>query len=122
MNSSASFKECTMCSKQWQTRDDFIDDASLELNGYQADFEQLELGLFYFTHTTESCGSTIVIQTRDFLDLFTGKTYDQRETGGENCPLYCKDIEQLDRCDAFCECASVREVISIIRERQGRGQ
>jgi len=47
------FKICPMCSTEWETRDKFIDDQSLEIIGYQAYFENLEMGLFYFTHQKE---------------------------------------------------------------------
>ncbi|THB71441.1 MAG: hypothetical protein D6B25_18670 [Desulfobulbaceae bacterium] len=112
------FKQCTMCKKIWTTREDFLADRELEINGYQADFEQLEEGLFYFTHLTEGCGSTLAIQTREFLDLNSGAKYEQRNTGKEDCPGYCRQIDQLDRCKAQCECAFVRDIIQIIRQRQ----
>ncbi len=58
------FKICPNCSEVWQTRENFILDPKLKLNGYKADFEK------------------------------------------------------LDRCDAFCECAFVREIIQILKQKQ----
>lgn len=106
-----------MCATEWKTRDDFLDDKTLHINGYGADFEKLERGLFYFTHQQEGCFSTVVLEARDFMDLYSGKKYTERKTGLKDCPAYCLDEKQLDRCDAVCECAFYREVIHIIRER-----
>ena len=115
------FKTCPMCSLAWNSRDEFLRDGSLELNGYQADLEELELGLFYFTHHRDGCHSTMVIETRDFLDLYTGERFNLPRTGEEDCPGYCLDIDQLDRCTAQCECAYVREIIQIIKDMQQGG-
>ena len=111
------FKICPMCFTEWKNRDDFLDDSSLELNGYKADFEKLEWGLFYFTHNKEGCFSTMAVETKLFLDLYAGKKYTERRTGEEECPGYCLDEKQLSRCDAFCECAFNREVIQVIKQR-----
>jgi len=107
-----------MCSTEWKTRDKFIDDQSLEIIGYQADFENLEMGLFYFTHQKEVCFSTMAIKVKVFLSLYSGGKYTERRTGKKECPGYCLDEKQLNRCDALCECAFNREVIQIINDRQ----
>ncbi len=67
------FKKCPMCGKEWTNRNLFLKDVKLNLNGYQADFEKLEWGLFYFTHLKESCKSTMAVETKEFLDLYTGE-------------------------------------------------
>lgn len=112
------FKICPMCATEWKTRDEFLGDKSLELNGYKADFEKLQWSLFYFTHKKEGCFSTMVIEAQDFLSLYSGTKYTERRTGEEDCPAFCLEQEQLERCEAFCECAFNREVIQIIKERQ----
>ena len=118
MANSETFKICPMCATEWKTLNDFVNDQSLEINGYRADFEKLEWGLFYFTHQKQECFSTMVIEANEFLSLYSGKEYTERRTGQEDCPGYCLDKEQLNRCDALCECAFNREVIQIIKERQ----
>ncbi len=114
------FKMCPMCSTEWESRDQFLDDKSLELNGYGADFEKLEWSLFYFTHKKEGCFSTMALEAKEFLDLYTGKKFTERRTDEEECPGYCHDEEQLDRCEALCECAFNREIINIIKERHNK--
>lgn len=112
------FKICSMCSTKWETRDDFINDPLLFINGYQAHFERLGQSLFYFTHQKEGCFSTITIKAEEFLSLYSGKKYKERRTNKEDCPQYCFEKEQLDRCDTFCECAFNREIIEIIKTKQ----
>ncbi|MCP3876245.1 MAG: hypothetical protein GY699_24270 [Desulfobacteraceae bacterium] len=41
------FKTCPNCGFQWKTRNDFLKDSLKELNGYTADSEKLEYGLFF---------------------------------------------------------------------------
>jgi hypothetical protein len=62
----------------------------------------------------------MALEAQDFLSLYSGKKYTERRTGMEECPGYCHDVKQLNRCDALCECAFNREVIQIIKERQGK--
>lgn len=109
------FKLCPNCRKQWRTQNSFLSDCELELNGYKADFEKLEQGMFFFTHKKEACLSTMVIEVRQFLNLYDGPIYPERKTGLEACSGYCMDTSRLDRCEAFCEYAFVREIISIIK-------
>jgi hypothetical protein len=111
------FKTCPSCSQIWQTRDEFVLDTQLELNGYKADFEKLEYGLFFFTHHQNGCFSTMAIEVLDFKDMFSGKPYPERKTDSEECPGYCRDKEQLERCDNICECAFVREIMNMLRDK-----
>ena len=89
------FKICTMCSTKWETRNDFINDPLLHINGYQAHFEKLGRSLFYFTHQKEDCYSTIAIKAEEFISLYSGKKYNERRTGKEDCPMYCLDKEHV---------------------------
>ncbi|WP_108651221.1 hypothetical protein [Dongshaea marina] len=109
------FKKCSMCSALWKSREDFISDPEIVLNGYKADFESLDYGLFLFTHEKEGCCSTLAVEVGDFKDLYQGQVYSERKTGGPECPRYCKDEHQLARCKAKCECAYVRELMQMLK-------
>ena len=111
------FKKCPGCSCQWSSQDLFLSDPTVKLTGYKADFETLDLGLFFFTHSDGKCGSTMALQVKDFRNLYHGNFYPDRRTGSPECPLYCKDQQQLNRCDALCECAFAREIMQIIKHR-----
>ena len=109
-----SFKLCPCCKKEWKSQNDFLEDPQAQLIGYKADFEKLEYGMLFFNHTIESCGSTITIEILAFMNLYNGKKYPERRTNEIDCPGYCNNIDQLNRCDALCECAYYREITNII--------
>lgn len=117
VQAAAEFKSCPCCGYIWKSREAFLSDAGLKMNGYQVDFEKLEEGLFMFTHMTKKCGSTLVIPATEFLDLYKGEKYEDRKTLSAECPRYCVDQKQLSRCSALCECAFVREVVHIVNSR-----
>jgi hypothetical protein len=112
------FKLCPSCNKEWLTREEFMRDPGLELNGYKADFESLEYGMFFFTHSVSNCCSTMVLLVNDFRSLYGGPVYPDRLALSEDCPRYCIDEKQMARCDALCECAFVREIMQIIRQEK----
>jgi hypothetical protein len=114
------FKTCPMCAKDWPCRDTFLDDPELDFNGYQANFGIIEQGLFYFTHQSESCGSTMVLKAEMFLSLYNGKRYSENNQLSDECSRKCLDRNKLDRCEAQCEFAFVREVTQIIKDRAQR--
>ena len=111
------FKICPMCAKTWICRDTFLDDPDLTYNGYQANFGIIEQGLFYFTHEIEACGSTMALKADMFLSLFQGKRYKENKQLSKECSRQCLDWKKLDRCEAHCEFAFVREVSQIIKDR-----
>ncbi len=107
------FKQCPMCGHRWQDREGFLSDPDVRMLGYMANFERLELGLFLFDH--QVCGTTMSLKASLFTDLYDGSVYVERQTGTEACPGHCLHVEELDPCPAQCECAYVREVVSICR-------
>jgi len=108
----APFKKCKICNTEWHSRESFLSDPNLELIGYQVHFDELKAGLFYFNH---SCNGSLALYADQFMDLYTGPVFSDRATGGDDCPEYCLYKHNLDRCPADCECASVREVIQVIK-------
>ena len=109
------FKKCSICENVWDTRDDFLGDSTLELIGYQVDFTDLRAGYFLFNHT---CKTTLAIHAGEFFDLYEGPVFEDRKTGGEECPGYCLRQSELGSCPAACECAFVREIIGLIENRR----
>lgn len=116
MSDDAMFKTCPGCFHAWQTRQEFLADPSIELNGYKADFSDLEYGMFFFTHKSAPCCSTMTLMVEDFRSLYSGPTYPDNKALSEECPRYCLDDQQLSRCDALCECAFAREISQIIAD------
>ena len=110
------FKECPMCSAVWKDRDEFLRDNSLIINGYQANFEYLEHGLFYFTHEIDGCFSTLAMKADEFYDLKPHNKYSQRKTLTEECPRHCLEKSNLQMCHVECECAYVRDLLVTLQQ------
>ena len=106
------FKKCSNCGFKWTTRDSFLTDSNLHIIGYQANFTELATGLLYFNH---SCGGTLAIRAYLFGDLYNGPIFQERATGGDDCPGYCLHRDELKPCPAECECAYVREIVHMIK-------
>ncbi|HUI10209.1 MAG TPA: hypothetical protein VL221_07765 [Bacteroidota bacterium] len=69
--SEAPFKRCSMCRKEWLTREEFLADRSMYLDGYQVNRRRIEAGLppegiLLFTHKTKACGTTLGISASKF--------------------------------------------------------
>ena len=107
------FKECLPCFYKWFSRDDFLRDSSIEIIGYQVNFDNLLAGYLLFNH---SCGATLALSVRNFNGLYEGPIFQERATGSDDCPGYCLYQDQLDTCSARCECAYVRNIIDIIKK------
>lgn len=112
------FKKCAACDTVWSSRDEFLADPSLILNGYKADFNNLGKGLFFFTHKREDCFSTMTLPAGLFFGIYHGERYTDNMRMQEECPRYCLDEKKLTRCRVACKNAFVREVMQIILERK----
>jgi hypothetical protein len=108
------FKICPHCGKTWPSRALFLEDADLEVIGYQVDFEDIERGLFLFNH--HDCKTTLAIPAVSFKDLHHGPFFSERQTGSKSCPGYCLRQHELEACPAECACAWVRDVLQTIRQ------
>ena len=107
------FRICSCCNHKWKTRDDFLSDPDVKIIGYQANFEVLKAGLFFFNH---DCGTTLALYADLFADLYQGPIFQERLQGGEDCPGYCLNKDDLEPCPAACECAFVREIIQCVKK------
>lgn len=60
------FKQCSLCGKEWNTKEEFLDDRTLYLNGHQHNRKNIPVqgytgDLLVFTHLTEGCGTSLAI-------------------------------------------------------------
>ena len=65
------FKQCSMCRKEWQTREEFLADRTTTMDGYQVNRHRIEAGLppegiILFTHRVKRCGTTLGIVASRF--------------------------------------------------------
>jgi hypothetical protein len=108
------FKSCPKCSKGWESRTDFLSDDLVGLIGYQVSFEELETGLFLFTHHEPDCLTTMAVCVSRFLDLFSGARCPETKALSRECPRFCLDQNNLNKCLVVCQCSFVREIMQAI--------
>ncbi len=69
------FKRCTLCSTVWKTKDEFLQDPNVRLNGYQKTSQNVRTiasgGLLIFTHHRKECGTTLAIYGHCFKEKNT---------------------------------------------------
>ena len=106
------FKKCPNCGYEWKNREQFLNDADIEIIGYQVNCTRLLAGYFMFNH---DCKGTLTIPAEHFQDLYDGHIFSERATGKDECKEYCLQESELRPCPVECECAYVREIISIIK-------
>lgn len=60
------FKRCSLCSREWKTREDFLNDRENHYDGYQSVRDSPRekhraKGLLIFTHRHCTCGTSLAI-------------------------------------------------------------
>lgn len=114
------FRTCSNCGTAWRDRGEFLADPFVRLNGYQANFAELEAGLFLFTHMAPECGTTLSLPAQAFLDLHDGPVFERSFRGTADCPGLCGG-SSLDPCPKFCACAFVRDVLQKVLKWPKKG-
>jgi hypothetical protein len=109
------FATCSMCHEVWMDREGFLSDPRVDVVGYQANFDDLEAGLFLFNHAKRGCESTLAVEVGRFEGLAPGPIYKESLHGTDECPDYCLRQEELRSCPLPCECAYVRDVLQVMR-------
>lgn len=105
-----------MCSKRWETMEEFLSDPELAMAGYQINFADLKGGLFYFSHMKTGCGTTMVIPVGEFTGLSDRPMLASQGKQPDCCPELCVRKNELAPCPAECECSWVREIMQVIRD------
>jgi len=109
------FCACSNCGCVWETRDDFLNDEEIEIIGYQVIFKKMSTGVFLFNH---SCKGTFGLKVEQFEDLYDGPIFAEKITGSDACHNFCLHEDNLEPCPEQCECAFVREIIQVIKNRK----
>lgn len=107
-----SFKKCNHCEASWAAREDFIHDPDVVLIGYQANFVNLEKGLFLFNH---SCQSTLSVNVLAFSDMSSQPIFRQKKSGSDECSGFCLHKNDFRPCPVQCECVYVREILQLLK-------
>jgi hypothetical protein len=66
------FKRCSLCNAVWHTKDEFLTDPNIKLNGYQKTSHNVRTisngGLLLFTHSITACGTTLAMYAKVFKE------------------------------------------------------
>ena len=113
------FKTCSNCQAVWKNIEGLLADPEIVLAGYQVHPDDLEGGLFFFTHQKEGCNTTLAIPVTEFLCLNDRPLLEKRDK--ELCigSEFCVHESDLSPKPMKCECAWVREILQTIKERKG---
>jgi hypothetical protein len=74
------FKQCPFCKKEWISEDEFLQDRTLLINGYQfagkLTTSPFPDGYLLFTHSVQGCGTTLAVKAKTFKE---GKQNKQKQ-------------------------------------------
>ncbi len=116
------FKVCSLCHTHWNSRDEFLDDETIWLVGYQPNFARTEEGLLLFNHRRAKCDTTVAVEVKDLQYLYNDPMFDESLLGTDQCRGHCLNITDLEQCDQRCTNADVRQIMHIILERQRKNR
>ena len=107
------FKICPKCAYTWNVRDDFLEDPSICLVGFQASFKETEPGHYLFNHILEGkhCGTTLAVEVEAFLSLHKGTMFTEIKFESPMCELHCTRVDDLAQCPVECKNAIAREIM-----------
>ena len=107
------FKICPQCAYTWNVRDDFLEDPSICLVGFQASFKETESGHYLFNHILEGkhCGTTLAVEVEAFLSLHEGTMFTEIKFESPICELHCTRVDDLAQCPVECKNAIAREIM-----------
>ena len=107
------FKICSKCAYTWDVRDDFLEDPSICLVGFQASSKETESGYYLFNHILEGdhCNTTLAVEVEDFMSLYKGTLFTDLKFESPMCELHCTHVDDLVRCPVECKNAVAREIM-----------
>ena len=65
------FKRCSFCGTEWKSKEAFLADREVQLEGYQWDTAQVKEGMpaegiLVFTHARNDCGTSLAVASQMF--------------------------------------------------------
>jgi hypothetical protein len=107
------FKTCSKCSHTWRVRDDFLEDPSICLVGFQASFVESEPGYYLFNHILDGdqCNTTLMVKVEDFLSLHKGSMFTDIKFETAQCEGHCTHVGDLSKCSVECKNSVAREIM-----------
>jgi len=115
------FKICPKCAYTWKTRDDFLEDPSICLVGFQASSKETESGHYLFNHNLRGnhCDTTLAVEVEAFLSLCKGNIFTDVKFESPLCEAHCTRVEDLSQCPVECKNAVAREIMQTFSQCKG---
>jgi hypothetical protein len=114
------FKQCTLCAKNWVTREEFLADPHIRISGFQAGLQDVKEGFFLFSHSALGCDTTLSLPVGLFLDMLENPAPipDGNISYGRGaCEGHCKHPGSFETCQAACANAHCRLVARRLRDK-----
>ncbi len=102
--------QCPLCKAKWESLEQFLADADVQLVGYQLHFREQTGGLFLFNHM--QCKTTLAVPAEGFLPLCHGPIFTECRSHGQTCPEYC--LREGETPPNYCDCQFVKEIVDLI--------
>lgn len=118
MDRAKPFKVCDMCGYEWMSIEQFVLDANLRVNGYQAMLTAAEGGLYILTHECPSCLSSLSVTVESLASLYTGERHPDLKFMSPECEGHCFKQDDLSACNVQCSMRWAREVLQYLREHK----
>ena len=104
------FKQCPSC-KKWFSSDEVIHNPEIKPIGMAYLEDEKNTAYFYFQHTVPGCGSSFLIEIKDFEPFLTEDIPPVSLINSHRCGGQCVDLFDLSACDNECYYAPFRRYI-----------
>ncbi len=116
----SNFKTCSLCSKEWSSLEELLEDSAMDFGGYQAFPRHPERSLLLFTHKADKCGTTFSFKI-DTFTKFARKPikFSEFEFGKElDCEGHCLDTNNLSPCHSKnCPGRELRDLLQVVKSK-----
>ncbi|MBN1212086.1 MAG: hypothetical protein JXA92_05860 [candidate division Zixibacteria bacterium] len=104
------FKQCPSC-KKWLSSDEVLTDPDIKPLGMAYLEDENNTAYYYFQHTVPNCGSSFLIEIKDFKPFLTEDIPQVSLMASKHCEGHCVDLYDLNVCKNECYYAPFRRLI-----------
>ena len=104
------FKQCPLCRK-WLSSDEVIKNPEIKPLGMAYLEDENNTAFYYFQHSVPGCGSTFLIDIKDFGPFMEEDIPQVSLMASKHCEGHCVDLYDLSTCRNECYYAPFRRFI-----------
>ena len=104
------FKQCPSC-KKWLSSDEVLQDPEIKPLGMAYLEDEAGTAYYYFQHRVEGCGSSFLIDIKDFEPFIEENIPQVSLMASDYCGGHCVDLYDLKVCKNECYYAPFRRFI-----------